>query len=119
MFLQAHLHLFYPINLLALDFLEPDSRSRTSSFGITISCTTQWRAHFVLDTETREPAVLVVSDTFDPGSRAWDNGRPVLIARGNHALRVVFLPPAVTRSSSAFGSRAYSSASESRSPRSG
>ena len=48
-------------------------------------------AHVVLETETREPAVLVLSDTFDPRWRAWDNGQPVPIARGDHALRAVFL----------------------------
>jgi hypothetical protein len=50
-------------------------------------------AHVALETETREPAVLVLSDTFDRRWRAWDNGQPVAIARGNHALRAVFLPP--------------------------
>jgi hypothetical protein len=50
-------------------------------------------ARVVLETETREPAVLVLSDTFDPRWRAWDNGQPVPIARGDHALRAVFLPP--------------------------
>jgi hypothetical protein len=50
-------------------------------------------AHVVLETETREPAVLVLSDTFDSRWGAWDNGQPVPIARGDHALRAVFLPP--------------------------
>jgi hypothetical protein len=49
-------------------------------------------AHVALETETREPAVLVLSDTFDPRWRAWDNGQPAPIARGDHALRAVFLP---------------------------
>jgi hypothetical protein len=48
-------------------------------------------AHVVLETETPEPAVLVLSDTFDPRWRAWDNGQPVPIVRGDHALRAVFL----------------------------
>jgi hypothetical protein len=48
-------------------------------------------AHVVLEAETREPAVLVLSDTFDTRWRAWDNGQPVPIARGDHALRAVFL----------------------------
>jgi hypothetical protein len=47
--------------------------------------------HVVLETETPEPAVLVLSDTFDHRWRAWDNGQPVSIARADHALRVVFL----------------------------
>ena len=49
-------------------------------------------AHVVVETETWEPAVLVLSDTFDPRWRAWDNGQSVPIARGDHALRAVFLP---------------------------
>jgi hypothetical protein len=49
-------------------------------------------AHVVVEAETPEPAVLVLSDTFDPRWRAWDNGQPVPIARGDHALRAVFLP---------------------------
>jgi hypothetical protein len=49
-------------------------------------------AHIVLEAETREPAVLVLSDTFDPRWRAWDNGQRVPIVRGDHALRAVFLP---------------------------
>jgi uncharacterized membrane protein YfhO len=47
----------------------------------------------VLEAETPEPAVLVLSDTFDPRWRAADNGEPVPIVRANHALRAVFLPP--------------------------
>jgi hypothetical protein len=47
--------------------------------------------HVVLETETPEPAVLVLSDTFDHRWRAWDNGQPVSIARADHALRAVFL----------------------------
>jgi hypothetical protein len=47
----------------------------------------------VLETETPEPAVLVLSDTFDPRWRAWDNGQPTPIVRANHALRAVFLTP--------------------------
>ncbi|HEX2501569.1 MAG TPA: hypothetical protein VHO73_08925 [Methylomirabilota bacterium] len=49
--------------------------------------------HVVLETEVSEPAVLVLSDTFDPRWRAWDNGQAVPIARANHALRAVFLAP--------------------------
>ncbi len=41
--------------------------------------------------DTPEPAVLVLSDTFDPRWRAWDGGRPVTIHRADHALRAVFL----------------------------
>ena len=47
--------------------------------------------HVALETETREPAVLVLSDTFDARWRAWDNGQPVPIMRGDHAFRAVFL----------------------------
>jgi uncharacterized membrane protein YfhO len=49
--------------------------------------------HVALETEVPEPAVLVLSDTFDPRWRAWDNGQPVPIWRANHALRAVFLSP--------------------------
>jgi hypothetical protein len=49
--------------------------------------------HVVLEAETSEPAVLVLSDTFDPRWRASDNGQPVPIVRANHALRAVFLLP--------------------------
>jgi hypothetical protein len=49
--------------------------------------------YVVLATEVSEPAVLVLSDTFDRRWRAWDNGQPVPIARANHALRAVFLSP--------------------------
>ncbi len=47
----------------------------------------------VLEAETPAPAVLVLSDTFDPRWRAWDNGQPVPILRADHALRAVFLTP--------------------------
>jgi hypothetical protein len=47
----------------------------------------------VLETEAPEPAVLVLSDTFDHRWRAWDNGQPASITRANHALRAVFLTP--------------------------
>ena len=47
----------------------------------------------VLEAEAPEPAVLVLSDTFDPRWRAWDNGQPAPIVRANHALRAVFLAP--------------------------
>jgi hypothetical protein len=50
-------------------------------------------AHVVLEVETPEPAVLVLSDTFDPRWRASDNGQPVPIVRADHALRAVFLAP--------------------------
>jgi hypothetical protein len=46
-----------------------------------------------LETEAPDPAVLVLSDTFDRRWRAWDNGQPVPIARADHALRAVFLSP--------------------------
>jgi Dolichyl-phosphate-mannose-protein mannosyltransferase len=47
----------------------------------------------VLEAEAPEPAVLVLSDTFYPRWRAWDNGQPVPIVRADHALRAVFLAP--------------------------
>jgi hypothetical protein len=47
----------------------------------------------VLEAEPPESAVLVLSDTFDPRWRAWDNGQPVPIVRADHALRAVFLSP--------------------------
>lgn len=47
----------------------------------------------VLETEVSEPATLVLSDTFDPRWRAWDNGQPAPIARADRALRAVFLTP--------------------------
>jgi uncharacterized membrane protein YfhO len=47
----------------------------------------------VLEAEAPEPAVLVLSDTFDPRWRAWDNGQPVPIVRADHAFRAVFLAP--------------------------
>jgi len=34
-----------------------------------------------------------LSDTYDRGWQAWDNGRPVPILRANHALRAVHLAP--------------------------
>jgi hypothetical protein len=46
-----------------------------------------------LETEVPEPAVLVLSDTFDRRWRAWDNGQRVPIVRANHTLRAVFLAP--------------------------
>jgi hypothetical protein len=46
-----------------------------------------------LEAELSEPAVLVLSDTFDPRWRAADNGAPVPIVRADHALRAVFLAP--------------------------
>ena len=46
-----------------------------------------------LETETPEPAVLVLSDTYDQNSRAWRNGEQATIVRANHALRAVFLAP--------------------------
>ncbi|HEY7139645.1 MAG TPA: YfhO family protein [Methylomirabilota bacterium] len=45
-----------------------------------------------LETDAPEPAVLLLSDTFDGRWRAWDNGQPAPIARADHALRAVFLP---------------------------
>jgi hypothetical protein len=47
----------------------------------------------ILETEVSEPAVLVLSDTFDRRWQGWDNGSPVPIVRGDHALRAVFLAP--------------------------
>jgi hypothetical protein len=47
----------------------------------------------VLEAEAPEPAILVLSDTFDPRWRAADNGQPVPIVRADHALRAVFLAP--------------------------
>lgn len=47
--------------------------------------------HVVLETDAREPAVLVLSDTYHRRWRAWDNGQPVTIAPADHALRAVFL----------------------------
>lgn len=46
-----------------------------------------------LETEAPGPAVLVLSDTFNPRWRAWDNGQAVPIVRADHALRAVFLSP--------------------------
>ena len=46
-----------------------------------------------LETETPEPAVLVLSDTYDRNWRAWRNGEQATIVRANHALRAVFLGP--------------------------
>jgi hypothetical protein len=46
-----------------------------------------------LETTVTEPALLVLSDTYARGWRAWDNGRPVAILRTNHALRGVYLTP--------------------------
>lgn len=46
-----------------------------------------------LETEIGEPLFLLLSDTYDPGWRAWDNGRPVTILRANHALRALPLAP--------------------------
>ena len=66
--------------------------TRTAGSGVSVSTTTYAPAHVVVETETPEPAVLVLSDTFDPRWRAWDNGQSVPIARGDHALRAVFLP---------------------------
>jgi hypothetical protein len=40
-----------------------------------------------------EPAVLVLSDTFDRRWTASDNGAPVPIVRADHALRAIFLTP--------------------------
>jgi len=47
--------------------------------------------HVALETDAREPTVLVLSDTYDRRWRAWDNGQPVTIAPADHALRAVFL----------------------------
>jgi hypothetical protein len=49
--------------------------------------------HVVLETTTPEPAVLVLSDTFQRGWSAWDNGQRVPVIRADHALRAVFLAP--------------------------
>jgi hypothetical protein len=49
--------------------------------------------HVSLEAEAPVPAVLVLSDTFDPRWRAWDNGQPAPIVRADHALRAVFLAP--------------------------
>lgn len=46
-----------------------------------------------LETTVGEPAFLILSDTYDRGWRAWDNGRPVPILRADHALRGVPLGP--------------------------
>jgi hypothetical protein len=46
-----------------------------------------------LETEATEPAVLVLSDTFDRRWQSSDNGAPVPIVRADHALRAVFLAP--------------------------
>ena len=51
----------------------------------------------VLETDTPEAAVLVLSDTFDPRWHAWDNGQRAPIVRANHALRAVFLAPGAHR----------------------
>jgi hypothetical protein len=46
-----------------------------------------------LETEIAEPLFLLLSDTYDPGWRAWDNDRPVTILRANRALRALPLAP--------------------------
>jgi hypothetical protein len=46
-----------------------------------------------LETAVSEPALLILSDTYAPGWRAWDNGRPVPILPADHALRGVYLEP--------------------------
>ena len=49
--------------------------------------------HVSIETEAPDPAVLVLSDTFDSGWRAWVDGQTASIARADYALRAVFLSP--------------------------
>jgi hypothetical protein len=46
-----------------------------------------------LETTVAERVLLVLSDTYDRGWQAWDNGRPVPIHQIDHALRGVPLAP--------------------------
>jgi uncharacterized membrane protein YfhO len=46
-----------------------------------------------LEAAVAEPLFLLLSDTYDPGWRAWDNGRPAPILRADHALRAVAITP--------------------------
>jgi hypothetical protein len=46
----------------------------------------------VVKVTTEHPGLLVVSDTWLPGWRAWLDGQRVEILRGNHAQRAIALP---------------------------
>jgi hypothetical protein len=45
----------------------------------------------------KQPALLVISEAFDPGWRAMANGQPVELVRVNHALSGLWLPAGETR----------------------
>jgi len=46
----------------------------------------------VIAAQMDTPGLLVLADLWDPGWRAWINGKPAPILRTNHALRGVVLP---------------------------
>jgi hypothetical protein len=46
----------------------------------------------VVTAQMDTPGLLVLADLWDPGWRAWLNGKPAPILRTNHALRGVVLP---------------------------
>lgn len=49
--------------------------------------------HVAVEVNNPEPGILILSDTYDPGWRAYVNGRPTPILRVNALFRGVALPP--------------------------
>jgi hypothetical protein len=47
----------------------------------------------VVEATTTEPGFLVLSETYYPDWKAWDNGKPVKIERAYLTLRAVYLQP--------------------------
>ncbi len=49
--------------------------------------------HWQLATDRQSPGMLIISETWVPGWRATDNGRPVSVLRADYALMGVYLAP--------------------------
>jgi hypothetical protein len=62
------------------------------SSGQRVTWTDDGLSHLALEVTTAAPALLVVTDSYDPGWRAWIDGTPAPIYPANVAFRGVFVP---------------------------
>lgn len=53
----------------------------------------RWANGVIVKARADAPCVLVLTDAYYPGWKAWVNGKPATIYPANHLFRAVFLPP--------------------------
>lgn len=60
-----------------------------------------------IETQSAQPSVLVQSETFSPGWRAWSNGQPTKIENANFLFRGVMVPAGRAQTTLVFDSQTF------------